>query len=78
MKTRKEQHMERVFNDCAVMAICKSFTKQRNFNDQIAIGVEGVYKPKVSLSNISSISDHTSSALNHGWPDLSRSSRRSV
>jgi hypothetical protein len=66
---RKEQDVERVFNDCAVMAICKSFgnvTERWELSDRSTIGVEGTHAPKVSLSSISSISDQTSSALNHG------------
>ena len=66
MKTRKKQDVKRVFNDCAVMAICKGSRDNGASMIKSAIGVRGVHAPKVSLSNISSISDHTSSALNHG------------
>jgi len=65
----KEQDVERVFNDCTVMAICKGFETLRNDETSAikkSIGVEGVHIPKVSLSSISSTSDQTSSALNHG------------
>ena len=44
VKRRKEQDVERVFNDCAVMAICEGFgnvTRRRDLNDQNSIGVEG-------------------------------------
>lgn len=69
MEEGKEQNVERVFNDCTVMAICKGFETLRNYETSTIkkpIGVEGVYIPKVSLSSISSTSDQTSNALNHG------------
>lgn len=64
MKIRKEQDVECMFNDCSVMAICMKYGTLPN--NETSTVVRGLYPPKVSLSNISSISDHTSRALNHG------------
>jgi hypothetical protein len=79
VKTRKEQDVERMLDDCPVMAIWKSCRRSMRPRVSKRIGVRGLYTPKVSLSRISSVSDHTSRALNHGRVNFPlRSSRRSV
>ena len=49
VKIRKEQNVKRVFNDCAVVAVCKghgNVTEQLDPNDQTVIGVEGGARTK--------------------------------
>jgi hypothetical protein len=79
VKARKEQDVKRVLDNCSVMPIWKICRRKMSPRVSKRIGARGLYTPKVSLSKISSVSDHTSRALNHGRVNLPlRSSRRSV
>jgi len=49
VKKRKEQDVERVFNDCAVMAICGNVTERVDLNDQSLIGLRGVRTKGIAL-----------------------------